>query len=139
MEQAAIFTFLSQLFVKWRMCRNACFVWDGFLRQNQSLRLNEITAHSSISNLRVTMHFLDTGSVHDRKRSGRAMNVWEQSVHRLYEALQNPHAANRMWLAQYSRYSSLADSGYGVFCFLFIYIYADLFWMKFCNSEHSDK
>jgi hypothetical protein len=27
--------------------------------------------------------------------------VWKQSVHRLYEALQNPHAANRMWLAQF--------------------------------------
>jgi hypothetical protein len=29
-----------------------------------------------------------------------AMNVWKQSVHRLYEALQNPHATNHMWLAQ---------------------------------------
>jgi hypothetical protein len=29
------------------------------------------------------------------------MNVWKQSVHRLYEALQNPHAANRMWLPQF--------------------------------------
>jgi hypothetical protein len=47
----AIFTFLSQLFVKWRLCRNTCFVWDGFLRRNQSARLNEMTAHSSITNL----------------------------------------------------------------------------------------
>jgi hypothetical protein len=30
-----------------------------------------------------------------------AMNVWKQSVHRLYEALQNPDATNRMWLAQF--------------------------------------
>jgi hypothetical protein len=30
-------------------------LWDGFLGQNQSPRLYEITAHSSISNLRVTM------------------------------------------------------------------------------------
>jgi hypothetical protein len=29
------------------------------------------------------------------------MNVWKQSMHRLYEALQNPHAANSMWLAQF--------------------------------------
>jgi hypothetical protein len=55
MEEADIFTFLSQLFVKWRLCRNARFVWDGFLRQNQTPRLNEITAHSSISNRRMTM------------------------------------------------------------------------------------
>jgi hypothetical protein len=45
----AIFTFISQLFVKWRLFRNARVVWDDFLRQNQSSRLNEITAHSSIS------------------------------------------------------------------------------------------
>jgi hypothetical protein len=51
----AIFMFLIQLFVKWQLCRNAHFVWEGFLRQNRSPRLNEITAHSSISNLRVTM------------------------------------------------------------------------------------
>jgi hypothetical protein len=30
-----------------------------------------------------------------------ALNVWKQSVHRMYEALQNPHAENRMWLAQF--------------------------------------
>jgi hypothetical protein len=54
MAEAAIFMFLSLLFVKWLLCRNACIVWDGFLKQNQSPRLNEITAHSSISNLRVT-------------------------------------------------------------------------------------
>jgi hypothetical protein len=48
--------YVSQSFVKWRLCRNARFVWDGFLRQNhQSPRLDEITAHSSISKLRVTM------------------------------------------------------------------------------------
>jgi hypothetical protein len=41
-SKAAIFTFLSQLFVKWRLCRNSRIVWDGFLRQNQSPRLNEI-------------------------------------------------------------------------------------------------
>jgi hypothetical protein len=45
---------LCQLFLKWTLCRKARVGWDGFLRQNASLRLNEITAHSSISNLRVT-------------------------------------------------------------------------------------
>jgi hypothetical protein len=41
-------------------------------------------------------NYLETGSVHDCKRSGRAMNVWKQSVHRLYEALQNPHVELRV-------------------------------------------
>jgi hypothetical protein len=47
---------VSCLWLLWRLCRTARFVWDGFLRRNQSAWLNEITAHSSISNLRVTMH-----------------------------------------------------------------------------------
>jgi hypothetical protein len=40
--------YMSQsVVVKWRLCRNTLIVWDGFLRQNQSPRLKEITAHSS--------------------------------------------------------------------------------------------
>jgi hypothetical protein len=38
--------------------------------------------------------FLETGSVHDRKRSGRpgeAMNVWKESVNRLYEEIGRAH------------------------------------------------
>jgi hypothetical protein len=30
MEQSTIFTFLSQLIEKRRLCRDACVVWDGF-------------------------------------------------------------------------------------------------------------
>jgi hypothetical protein len=59
--------------------------------------------------------YLETGSVHDRKRSGRPgvnNELWKQSVHRLYEALQNPHVElrvncyshvqrYRMWLTQF--------------------------------------
>jgi hypothetical protein len=41
--------------LKWRLCRNVSFVWDGFLRPNKSPRLNEMTAHGSISNLRLTV------------------------------------------------------------------------------------
>jgi hypothetical protein len=41
--------------------------------------------------------FLETGSVHDRKRSSRpgVSDVWKQSVHCLYKALQNPHVELR--------------------------------------------
>jgi hypothetical protein len=52
--------------------------------------------------------FLETGSIHDRKRSGRlgvSDECVETTIYRLYETLQNPHvelhAANRIWLAQF--------------------------------------
>jgi hypothetical protein len=67
-------------------------VWDGFLRQNQSPKLNEITTDSSTSNLQVTKHgnsvsyklgaSMITREVADQVQ---AMNVWKESVNHLYE------------------------------------------------------
>jgi hypothetical protein len=96
--------------VKWRLCRNARFVWDGFLRQKsvtQTQRSDRAQFNKQPPSDYVIRDWqrrsLATGSVHDRKRSGRpgVSDVWKQSVHRLYEALQNPHTANRMLLAQF--------------------------------------